>query len=310
MILEQLKALADPTRLTLLAVLFDYELTVNELVSVLGMGQSRVSRHLKILLDASLIRNRRDGLFIYYYYHESPESEICMMLQERIRPYLTGSLRKRCTDVLTERRERTKRFFNSIADKWTELKRDIIGSLDLYGSILSMLRSYDIRAIADLGCGNGDFCERLAGAYTTVIGVDNSPEMIRLACSRFDEQTAPDFRIGAIEHLPMRDNEVDCAVLILVLHHLSDPGEGLSEIRRTIRDGGYFVLVDFDRHDNRELHERYGDLWPGFTRNDLSKQLSACGFSVLDYSGYPVSHDLNIHLYLAKKHNVIQKETV
>lgn len=310
MVLDQLKALSDPTRVVLMAIFFEFELTVNELVSVLGMGQSRISRHLKIMMDASLIKNRRDGLYMHYYYEESPENDICGLLSEKIRPFLTDELRSSCNRVLEERRERTRHFFNSIAEQWTELKRDIIGTIDINETVLQLLNRYSLLTVADLGCGDGEFSKLLTERYSKVIGVDNSPEMIRLARTRFQDDAVPDFRIGAIEHLPMRDNELDCALLILVLHHLSDPQAGLAEIHRTIRDDRYFVLVDFDRHEKSELHERYGDRWPGFSRDELHTMLETCGFSVLDYSGKPIAHDLNLHIYLAQKqNNVQQKET-
>ena len=64
--LRYLKALSDETRLRLALVLFHYELSVNELVSLLNMGQSRISRHLKILTEAGLLQSRRDGLWVFY----------------------------------------------------------------------------------------------------------------------------------------------------------------------------------------------------------------------------------------------------
>ncbi len=178
-ILKNIKALADDTRLRLAYILWHYELSVNELVGLLNMGQSRVSRHLKILSDAGLLQARRDGLWVFYKAVEEGEnkeflSSIFSYLSKDIQNDLDVASR-----IIEERAIKTRQFFNSIADDWDELNKEVLGAFSLPLEVQKSVPA-DCDIAVDLGCGTGEVLDKLLEASGSVIGVDGSQKMLDL----------------------------------------------------------------------------------------------------------------------------------
>lgn len=280
------KALSDETRLRLLHLFLHYELNVNEIVAIMSMGQSRISRHLKILADGGLIRFRRDGLWTFYSVVSDGEGDEFIRSirylfdQEEV---FSGDL-KEATRLLERRSEEAVRFFDSIAGDWQKLKREIIGDIDLNALILDTIP--EAGTILDLGCGTGDLLEPLKARGNYIIGVDKSPKMLEAARRRFEgDGENIDLRIGQLEHLPLRDGEADLAVINMVLHHLPEPFKAIGEVGRVLKSGDRFVVVDLLRHQSEIMRERYGDRWLGFSREEIQKWLGESGFNFekIDY---------------------------
>ena len=307
--LRHLKALADETRLRLALVLQRYELSVNELVTLLGMGQSRVSRHLKILTEAGLLRARRDGLWVFYSASETGPGRafldgVLSFAREEGRADLDMAAR-----IIEERALKTRQFFNSIAEDWDELNREVLGDFRLPEAVREAVPDGCGIAV-DLGCGTGEVLERLRGVSREVIGVDGSPRMLELARRRFgrasDAEDAEDgagvsLRIGELDHLPLRDGEADFACINLVLHHLSHPEAAIREMAHVLRPGGVVLVTDFDRHQDETMRNVYGDRWLGFTREELTTALKAAGLEPVDCRRREVKMGLALHLVLARK---------
>ncbi len=154
--LGALRALADDTRLRLHNILSHQELNVNEIVRVMSMGQSRVSRHLKILTEAGLLTSRRDGLWVYYSTNETEEIEplgsAVRALLER-EPSTRADL-QRTQEIVQERSRQTQQFFDSIAGSWEDLKREIYGEFDVNAEIMCHVN--ECGTAVDVGCGTGD----------------------------------------------------------------------------------------------------------------------------------------------------------
>lgn len=301
--LRYLKALSDETRLRLALVLFHYELSVNELVSLLNMGQSRISRHLKILTEAGLLQSRRDGLWVFYSAetegqgHDFLSSVISFMQDdESCRSDLDMASR-----IIEERALKTRQFFNEIADDWDEMNREILGDFSLPDVILHAMPE-DCGVAADLGCGTGEVLEHLRGTCRELIGVDDSPRMLELARRRFgDNMNGISLRIGELDYLPLRDGEADFICINLVLHHLSRPSTSLAEIARVLHPGGLVLVTDFDQHNQESMRTIYGDRWLGFSLDELSSAMARTGLTIVDYRRQPVKKDLALHLILARK---------
>lgn len=300
--LHYFKALADDTRLRLFCVLSRYELNVNELIMILGMGQSRVSRHLKILSSSGLVSWRRDGLWVFYSAVSDGESR---RFADAVLPFVVedGVFQadlSAAAAIFEERLRATRQFFNSIAEDWDQLSSEVLGSYDLPGAIAATVPSGAVAA--DLGCGTGEVLLRMLPAARELIGVDGSARMLDLARRRFAHESARvSLRIGDLEHLPLRDGEADFVSVNMVLHHLSSPEAALAEARRVLRPGGRFVLTDFDRHDNEAMRVSHGDRWLGFTEKALRAALLKAGFTPITTTRTPVEMGLFIHLIQAER---------
>jgi len=296
------KALSDPTRLRILSLLLAQELNVNEIVRILRVTQSGISRHLKIMSECGLIRSRRDGLWSFFSAASGEDHAGLMALLsshfEDLREYQAD--RREAKKVLAERDRQARRLFDSLAPAWEEMKKKILGSLALNAEIIRRIPASAI--VADLGCGTGDLLQALAGRAEKVIGVDSSPEMIRRARSRFSRKNGSvDVRMGEFEHLPLADREADSAICNMVLHHLPEPGRGILEVERILRSGGRFVLTDFSVHNSEIMRTKYGDRWLGFDQKNLENWLGSAGFQIIDTKSFPVKNDLTVLLISAVK---------
>ena len=283
------KALSDETRLRLTYVLERYELSVNELVSILEMGQSRVSRHLKILTEAGLLSSRRDGLWVFY--SSVKEGEGAAFLKAAM-PFLDEDAEMRAdvemaARIIEDRALKTRQFFNTIAEHWDTLSREVLGGFDLAGAVCDTMPEGCDTSV-DLGCGTGIVLERMRGRARRLAGVEGEPEGVSL-------------RIGELSHLPLRDCEADFASINMVLHHLSNPENALAEIRRVLRSGGLLVVADFDRHTQERMRLDYGDLWLGFDEATMARLLHAASFEVVSTTRYPVEQGLALNLTLARR---------
>ena len=285
MALVYFKALSDETRLRLVHILLHYELSVNELVRILGMGQSRVSRHLKILTEAGLLTSRRDGLWVFYAATRCGEASDFL---QAMGPFLHTDTAMRedlamAAQILEERALKTRQFFNAIAEDWDELNREVLEDFDLPAAVLAAVPE-GCRVAVDLGCGTGAVLERLLPASRSLIGVDGSARMLEMCRRRFNPVDLA--------------NENAC--INLVLHHLSDPGEGLREIRRSLTTGGHLFVADFLQHHDETMRSRYGDRWLGFDEERLQERLRQAGFEVLSCTRQAVGRGLFLLLVQAR----------
>jgi ubiquinone/menaquinone biosynthesis C-methylase UbiE len=301
-ILPYFKALSDETRLRLIAIMLNHELNVNELVATLAMGQSRVSRHLKILADSGLLSSRRDGLRVFYSAaQEGPGRQILEALEPLLGREPQFELDTvRAEEVIAERTRATQRFFEDIAGDWDKLKRKVLAGFDLSSRVAQRMPRGKVAV--DLGCGTGDLLETLLERAGEVIGVDSSSRMLDLARQRFaSDGAAVSLRIGELEHLPLADGEADFAVASMALHHLSRPFEGIEEAHRVLSRGGRFMIVDFEKHTNETMRKEYGDQWLGFSEEELGGWLEQAGFSLDESSAFPVAAGLTIRLVTGAK---------
>lgn len=301
-LLNLFKALSDETRMRLLNLSIHYELNVNEIVSVLEMGQSRISRHLKILTDCGLLSFRRDGLWIFY--SAALEGDGFDFIQS-IKHLLNHNSQfqedlEAAEKCIVERTKKTTLFFNGISKNWELLKRDIIGDLDLNGKIIKTIPSSN--TIVDLGCGTGDLLPLLKSKSSHVIGVEKSVKMLEEARKHYElDRDGIDIRIGELEHLPLRDEEADIAVTNLVLHHLSEPKKAIKEVHRILKSNGGFIIIDLLLHQDESMRQEFGDLWLGFSMDVLKNWLKESGFVPQDIEHFELENGLKGFIYRAQK---------
>lgn len=279
------KTLADPTRLRILRLLEQEELIVGELMDILGMAQSRVSRHLAILREAGLLADRREGTFVAYRLI-LPEEGPWRDAWELARGSLVGDATAERDDALLERtlaRRRTgpgRNFFDRVGPEWDAMRR-VFGDDLLRARATTQLVPPGLR-VADIGTGTGVLALELAALGLDVIGIDLSEAMLEAARAKWasieESQTGRvEFRVGDAHALPLDDESVDAAFAHMVLHSVADPGRVVSEMARVVRPGGRIIVVDFLAHEHRWMEHELGLLWLGFEIPTLREWLDAAG---------------------------------
>ena len=281
-----IKALADPTRLRLVGLLDHGEFTVQELVSILKMGQSRISRHLKILVEAGICSVERQGTWSYFrmnggddFFHAlRPEILERISSVAGYREDQAGLAR-----ILDERRRKSRQFFDQHARQWDKMASELIPVEQYSSSILKELDSGHI--VVDVGVGTGRLLKELSSSSSHVIGVDHSSPMLDEARARVaeDQLDNVELRLGELTHLPVADGVANCAILNMVLHHAANPQDALAELNRVLEPGGQLIIADLVRHDMEWFHEQMADQWMGFEKKELDRWLDAAGYRLGHY---------------------------
>ena len=278
------RALADETRRRTLTVLKQHELSVSELVSVLDQPQSTVSRHLRVLRDASLIRDRRNGNAVMYSMpasgsHPGDSDPLAGLTEWLGQQALPRSIKGRLDSVLRKRREMSRRFFDAQGRQWDALREDSFGARFQLEAFMALLP--DTWTVADIGTGTGYLLPSLARHFRRVIGVEPSDRMIEAATERIERERLKnvELRTGELEQLPISRASVDLSLAVLVLHHVASPVAAVSELRRITRHGGTVLLVEQFAHQSESFRTRMQDRWWGFEPGELITWLEAAGFS-------------------------------
>jgi ArsR family transcriptional regulator len=286
---DRLATLADPTRGRILLALDQHELTVGELCAVLGLPQSTVSRHLKVLADDEWLATRHEGTSRFYSRNTNldPAAErLWSVVADDLR---AGALHARdlarLNDVIAQRRSKSREFFAGAAGKWNDLRQELFGSAVGGGALLGLLDPDWI--VGDLGCGSGHLTALLAPFVRRVIGVDASDNMLEQARARVAGVEGVELRTGELEALPIGAMELDAAILSLVLHHAPDPRRVLAETLRALKAGGRILLIDLLPHERVEYRERMGHVWLGFSEKQVKEWLETVGFSGVHVAALP-----------------------
>ena len=286
---DRMTALADSTRSRLLLLLERHELTVSEIMSVLQLPQSTVSRHLKALGDNDWVVSRPEGTSRRYRAAEKLEPSsrrLWHLVREQViaTPAAAHDAR-RVQTVLAHRRSRSQKFFSSSAGQWDRLRVELFGKrADLMG-VLGLLDENWV--VGDLGCGTGQLTESIAPFVSRVIAIDDSAAMLAAARRRLASMQNVDIRSGRLESLPIEDGSLDAALLFLVMHYVPEPTAAIAEAHRTLKPGGRLLIVDMMPHDREDLLQEMGHVWRGFSEEQVSSMFEAAGFSGGRYHPLP-----------------------
>ena len=281
-LLGWMEALSDPTRLRLLRLLERHELGVVELCDILQLPQSTVSRHLKVLGDQKWVRSRREATTRLYRMIldelTAPARRLWLLAREQTEGWAT--LRQdelRLERVLRAREGDSQAFFAGAAAEWDRLRRELYGDAFTTAAMLALLpREY---VVADLGCGTGQVAAALAPHVQQVIGVDNSPAMLKAARKQAGELGNVDLRRGEVSAVPVEDATCDAALLLLVLGYVPDAAAALKEMARILKPGGRAVIVDLLPHDRDDFRRRMGQQRLGFAPPELELLFRGAGFA-------------------------------
>jgi len=285
------KTLSDPTRVRVLALLEQEELAVQELMDVLGMAQSRVSRHLAILREAGLLRDRRDGTYVFYRF-EVPEGgpwrETWELVKQNLESDPTRARdRAALTEVMAARADRTRSFFDAVGPEWDALRK-VFNDDALRSRALTRLVPPGLE-VADVGTGTGILAQELARLGARVIAIDHSPRMLEAARAKLDaaDVGGVELRAGEAHALPVDDASVDAAFTHMVLHYLPSPGEAIREMARIVRPGGSVVVVDFVRHEHEWMRQELGVSWLGFDASEVAAWFEGADLEDVMYETQP-----------------------
>lgn len=283
------RALADECRLRILRAVSMAELSVAELVRILGLPQSTVSRQLKPLRECGLLETRRDGTSVYY--HRGPafaDAELSSLLDRHLAALpLDAEDRTSVRRALDQRRAHNRDFFDEMAGRYGSLTEPGGGWPALAAGLAI---GFAGQTVADLGAGEGALSLLLARGCRKVFAVDLSPNMLVRLREAADRSGVGD-RIqtleGDLEHLPLPDAAADTVFLSQALHHAADPAQALREAARILKPGGTLILLDLCAHEQDWVREQYADLWLGFTPETLSTHLAAAGLAPQFYERLP-----------------------
>lgn len=281
------KTFSDPTRVRILRLLEQQELLVGELMSILGMAQSRVSRHLAILRESGLLTDRRKGTYVAYR-SSLPEAGAWRDAWNLARDSLHGDPTADRDDALLRRTlaGRSTRagrdFFEEVGPDWDALRRVFGDDLLRARAIMTLVRP-PLR-VADIGTGTGILALELARQGLDVVGIDRSEAMLEAARQKWALEAQGSRGRVAFEHgdahaLPLPDASVDAAFAHMVLHSLEEPERAVREMARIVRPGGRVVLVDFLPHEHAWMEQELGLLWLGFAPELVTAWLERAGLA-------------------------------
>lgn len=285
--LKSLRALSDPTRLRIVALLETVELSVNELQEVTHMGQSRISTHLGLLQDAELVQSRREGKRTFYRINQNADSTAREFIGVAVRG--AKEMPEHAADevnlkrILARRNDQQQLYFNQIAGRF-DRSYGPGRSWQAFGQML--LRVLPPLVVADLGAGEGLLSELLARRCKKVIAVDNSEKIVAFGAAKAKKNGLKnlEFRLGNLQAPPIDAHSVDLVVLSQALHHAEEPDKTITACHGILKPGGQIMILDLLKHTFEQARELYGDRWFGFPESDLQRWLEAAGFKNIEIS--------------------------
>ncbi|MEQ9519828.1 MAG: metalloregulator ArsR/SmtB family transcription factor [Parvibaculum sp.] len=308
-LLAGLRAAGEPTRLRLLILLAQNELTVTELTQILRQSQPRVSRHLKLLCEADLLDRFREGSWVFY-------RLVDRGIGGSLNAFLVASLAKddptiardqeRLKAVRDARAERAATFFRENADEWDRIRSLYVPEAKVEEQLRVLAPEGSMGAVLDLGTGTGRMLEIFADRAARLEGVDLSPEMLAFARARLDASglSHAHVRQGDIFDLTFSDGEFDLVCVHQVLHYLDDPVACIIEAARVLAPGGRLLIVDFAPHELDFLRDEQAHRRLGFAAEDVRQWCEGAGLVVQSMQSLPpdgVDEKLTVLIWSAEK---------
>lgn len=309
-----LNAAGEETRLRILALLSAGELTVSEVVAILGQSQPRVSRHLKLLVEAGLVERRREGAWAFFRL-AGPRGPGA--LAHDIVAWLNpddatlADDRTRLDGVRQARADNAARYFAAHAAEWDDIRSLHVPEARVEAAMRAVVGDRPLRCIADLGAGPGRMLEIFAPLAERAIGVDLSSAMLSVARGRFEETGLRNVQLrqGDLYALPIERNSIDLAIMHQVLHYLDDPGRAIREAARALAPGGRLLVVDFAPHHEEAMRDKYAHRRLGFSDLEISGLLALAGLEIIAHEELAPkageSAKLTVSLWLARDPRVI-----
>ena len=308
---DRFQALADPTRLRILALLRVMELSVGELAQVLGQSQPRVSRHLKILADAGVLERRKEGSWVFLTLAGSePIAPMFSLIGGWADPStqaLFNSDATRIESIRAERAEAANRYFASHAEVWDQIRSLHVAESEVERAIDSALGKRSLGRLVDIGTGTGRMIELFGPRSSHATGIDRSSEMLRLARVKLEAAGIPSsLRQGDMYALPLAEGSADCVIVHQVLHYAHSPASAIAEAARVLAPGGSLLVVDFAAHEREELRATDAHIRLGFEDEVMAGWFASAGLTI-DHVEHLKGGELTVTLWRGCKQDVRQR---
>lgn len=305
--LDLFRALADPTRMRIVHLLEAMELAVGEIALVVGQSQPRVSRHIRILVDAGLVERRKEGSWVFLSICSETPARALTAFLDAAEPspeemlWIEADL-ARLAAVRAERARAAEQFFATHAEQWDALRALQAPEADVEAAMTALLAGEPLGRLIDIGTGTGRIATIFANAADQVLGIDRSAEMLRLARGKLAEEANGKVRFmaGDFYDLPAADGSADTAILHQVLHYAQAPEKAITETARVLRLDGRLLVVDFAPHEHEELRLRDAHARLGFSDRQMGGWFAAAGLDLVTVEAL-AGDTLTVKLWLARR---------
>ena len=274
-----LKAAAEGTRLRILSLCAHVELTVSDLVRVLGQSQPRVSRHLKLLVEAGLLERHQEGNWAWYRVAEPSSGARNAELARQLIDLIPADDDVQALDLIrleeikAERARIAADYFRANAASWSEVRALHVDPARVDAALRRVVLRQPVESLLDIGTGTGRVLELVAPEVESAIGIDLSREMLAVARHNLDKDGLRHCQVRHADmyQLPFAQERFDAVTLHMVLHYSERPAQVLAEAARVLRPGGRVVIVDFAPHGMTALLDQHAHRWPGFADTDIAR---------------------------------------
>lgn len=301
------RALADPTRIRIVRLVRCMELAVGELADVLGQSQPRVSRHVRILADAGLLRRYKEGAWVFVRLGDAAATVPVLNALDAWDDGSGATDAARLVAVRAERDAAATAYFAAQAETWDRVRSHHVAESAIEAAIGAALGGRPLGTLLDVGTGTGRMIELLGPRAQAVVGIDRSPEMLRLARGRIEAAglAHAEVRRGDMFALAQADASVDTVVLHQVLHFADAPAAAIAEAARVLAPGGRLLVADFAPHDREELRTTQAHARLGFEAETVTSWLAAAGLDAGVVANLPapagVAEPLTVTLWLGER---------
>src|SRR5499426_96303 len=298
-----LKAAGEATRLRILALLSEAELTVSEFTDILRQSQPRISRHLRLLAEAGLVERFREGSWAFFRLGDrGSAAKLARELIAHLDPedVTLSRDRERLAAVRAQRAQAAQNYFRQHAAEWDRIRKLHVADEAVEEAIVGALAEPPIRALLDLGTGTGRMLELLAPQIERGLGLDLSPDMLALARARLDRAGLRhcSVRQGDIYDLPLPRDSFDVVIVHQVLHFLDDGARAIREAARVLRPQGRLLVIDFAPHDLEFLREEHAHLRLGFAAETVTQWMEQADLEFVAHRVLPPGSDGRIAVSL------------
>jgi ArsR family transcriptional regulator len=300
----------------ILALLAGGELNVKDLTHILGQSQPRISRHLKLMADAGLIRRFREGSWVFFRLADSgAEATLAeaVVASLDLSDLTLARDRARASAVQKARAEAAQAYFKAHAGEWDKIRTLHVAEQDVEAAMDQALGDGPFNLLVDLGTGTGRILELFAGRASRALGFDLNHAMLAYARMKLERAglSHAQVRHGDLYNLPLPDGAADAVVLHQVLHFLDDPAAAITEAARLLAPGGKLLVVDFAPHELEFLREQSAHRRLGFARDQLARLLEGAGLKLgrfRELKPEPAGGKLTVSLWLGQKPAIAGKK--